>query len=49
MLHSLDVFTDHAYKDFNAHPELVLRAGFVERDGTVVMYAQPPATAAVKG
>ena len=38
---SVDVSSRHAYKDLNAHLDLVLRAGFVEKDGTVVLYARP--------
>jgi hypothetical protein len=40
---SVNVFSRHAYKDLNAHLDLVLRAGFVEKDGTVVLYARPTA------
>jgi hypothetical protein len=40
---AVDVFADHTYRDLDAHPELVLRAGFVERDGTVVLFARPAA------
>src|SRR2546427_4620727 len=40
---AVDVFTDHTYEDLNAHLDLVLRAGFIERDGTVVIYSRPPA------
>ena len=40
---AVDVFTDHTYQDLNAHLDLVLRAGFVERDGAVVIFARPPA------
>ena len=42
----VDVLTQHGYQDLNAHPDLVLRAGFVERDGRVVLYARPPMPAA---
>ena len=38
----VEVLTQHAYQDLNAHPDLVLRAGFVERDGTVVLYSRSP-------
>jgi hypothetical protein len=31
-----------AYQDLNAHLDLVLRAGIVEQDGTVVLFAQSP-------
>jgi hypothetical protein len=39
---SADVFSKHlgsghAYRSLDAHPELVLRAGFREQDGTVVI------------
>ncbi len=44
---AVDVFTNYTYDDLNAHPDLVLRAGFVERDGTVVIYSRPPALEAV--
>ena len=40
---AVDVFTDYAYQDLNAHPDLVLRAGFVEQNGTVVIYSRSPA------
>ena len=40
---AVDVFTDHTYEDINAHLDLLLRAGFIERDGTVVIYSRPPA------
>ena len=40
---AVDVFTDFTYQDLNAHLELVLRAGFVEQDGTVVLYSRSPA------
>jgi hypothetical protein len=46
---SVDVFSRHAYKDLNAHLDLVLRAGFVEMDGTVVLYARPTTAAASVG
>jgi hypothetical protein len=39
---AVDVFTKFTYLDLNAHLDLVLRAGFVERDGKVVIYARPP-------
>ena len=48
---AVDVFTDYAYQDLNAHLDLVLRAGFIEQDGTVVLFARtravdaPPARA----
>jgi hypothetical protein len=31
-------FPGHAYRCLDAHPELVLRAGFREQDGAVVIY-----------
>src|SRR5688572_1114603 len=40
---AVDVFTSYTYQDLNAHLDLVLRAGFIERDGTVVRFSQPPA------
>ncbi len=40
---SVGVLTGHAYQDLNAHLDLVLRAGFVELDGAVVVFAPPPA------
>jgi hypothetical protein len=43
---SVDLFSRHAYKDLSAHLDLVLRAGFVEKDGTVVLYARPNAASA---
>ena len=43
---SVDVSSRHAYKDLNAHLDLVLRAGFIEKDGTVVLYARPTAASA---
>jgi hypothetical protein len=46
---AVDVSSWHAYKDLNAHLDLVLRAGFVEKDGTVVLYARPAAAAATAG
>lgn len=46
---SVDVYSRQAYKDFNAHLDLVLRAGFVEQDGRVVLYAQPAASTAAAG
>jgi hypothetical protein len=39
---AVNVFSKHTYEDLNAHPDLVLRAGFVERDGTVVIHPQSP-------
>jgi hypothetical protein len=40
---AVDVSTDSTYQDLNAHLDLVLRAGFVEQDGTVVIYSRSPA------
>lgn len=39
---AVDVFTKFTYQDLNAHLDLVLRAGFVEQDGTVVIYSRSP-------
>ena len=39
---AVDVFTNYTYQDLNAHPDLVLRAGFIERDGTVVLFSRAP-------
>jgi hypothetical protein len=38
----INASSEHAYEDLNAHLDLVLRAGFVERDGTVVIYSRAP-------
>jgi hypothetical protein len=40
---AIDVFNSNTYKDLNAHLDLVPRAGFIERDGTVVVFSGPPA------
>ena len=40
---SVNVFTSYTYDDLNAHLDLVVRAGFIEHDGTVVLYSRPPA------
>ena len=40
---AVDVSTDSTYQDLNAHPDLVLRAGFIEQNGTVVLYSRSPA------
>jgi hypothetical protein len=40
---AVEAFTGHAYRDFDARRDLVLRAGFVERDGTVVHDSRPAA------
>ena len=47
--HSMDIHSRRAYKDFDAHRDLILGAGFVEKDGTVVLHAQPSAPAAAGG
>jgi hypothetical protein len=39
---AVNVLTRHAYEDLNAHLDLVLRSGFIERDGTIVLYARRP-------
>ena len=44
---AVDVSTDHTYQDLDAHPDLVLWAGFVEQNGTVVIYSRSPALDAV--
>lgn len=42
-----DVFASYSYDDLGAHPDLVLREGFLERDGAVVVYTrQHPRAAA---
>lgn len=38
---AVDVFTAFTYDALNDHLDLVLRAGFVEQNGTAVVYAQP--------
>ena len=40
---SVDLLARHAYQDLDAHPDLVLRAGFVERDGAVVILSRATA------
>jgi hypothetical protein len=40
---NVDVFSASAYHDLDAHLDLVLRAGFIEGNGTVLLFAQPPA------
>src|SRR5689334_12555844 len=40
--HAADVFTDYTYDDLGAHPELVLREGFLEQDDTVVFSGPHP-------
>ncbi len=42
--HAIDASTSHVYRDLDARPDLVLRAGFVEENGTVVMYTDQPAS-----
>ena len=37
---SVDVFSAHTFEDLNAHRDLVLRDGFVEQDGAVVIFAR---------
>jgi hypothetical protein len=41
---AVNVLTSYTYQDINSHLDLVLRAGFVERDGRVVLFSRPPAT-----
>lgn len=43
---TVDVFSANTYQDLNAHLDLVLRAGFIERDGTVVIFSRSPAPVA---
>ena len=40
---AVDVFTDYTYQDLNAHLDLVLWAGFIEQNGTAVIYSRSPA------
>jgi hypothetical protein len=40
---SVDVFTNYTYQDLNAHLDLVLKSGFIEQDGAVVMYSRSSA------
>jgi hypothetical protein len=44
---AVNVFTRHTYEDLNAHQDLVLRAGIIERDGTIVLFPRTPAREAV--
>ena len=37
---AVDVFTKFTYQDLGNHLDLVLRSGFIERDGTIVLYSQ---------
>jgi hypothetical protein len=46
---SVNVLSRYAYQDLNAHLDLVLRAGFVEKDGTVVLNTEPPDAQAKAG
>src|SRR5215216_168450 len=39
---SVDVFTKFTYQDLGNHLDLVLRSGFIERDGTIVLYSRTP-------
>jgi hypothetical protein len=39
--HGTDVFTKLTHEDLGARPDLVLRAGFVERNGAIVVSARP--------
>ena len=39
--HGSDVFTGLTYEDLGARPDLVLRAGFVERNGAIVVSTRP--------
>jgi hypothetical protein len=38
---AVDVLAAHAYQDLNAHPDLVLRSGFLAPDGAVVVFTRP--------
>src|ERR671931_136367 len=40
---AVDLFTSSTYDDLGAHLDLVLRAGFIDQDGTVVIYTHSPA------
>ena len=42
--HGADVLARLAYRDLDALPDLVLGAGYVERDGRVVIFRRPPAS-----
>ena len=44
---AVDLFTTYAYEDLGAHLDLVLRAGLIEQDGTVVLFPQSPAPKAM--
>jgi hypothetical protein len=39
-MHSADVFTNYTYADLDAHLDLILCSGHIEKDGTVVLSAQ---------
>jgi hypothetical protein len=39
----VEVSASFSYQDLNAHLDLVLRTGIIERDGTVVLFSQPAA------
>ena len=40
---AVEVSASFSYQDLNAHLDLVLRTGIIERDGTVVLFSQPAA------
>ena len=42
--HGAKVSTRLTYSDLSAHPDLVLRTGFIEPDGTVVISSRAPST-----
>ena len=44
---AVDVFTKFTYQDLGNHLDLVLRSGFIERDGTIVLYARTASPDAV--
>ncbi len=37
---AVDLTSRHAYRDIEAHPDLILRAGFTEQDGRIVVHAR---------
>ena len=39
---AVNVLTSYTYQDLNSHLDLVLRAGHIERDGTVVVWSRSP-------
>jgi hypothetical protein len=45
--HAPDVFSKLSYADLESHPELVLYAGLLEQDGSVVMTQTPAEQGAV--